>query len=94
MLHGDSSSKSDLKQNGNKLRPIDQPLARDAITPPAFAANADLLQNRLDDFGILRMNRNDSVPKIPSRLDGIDELTHKVGWIEFQAIAVVWYQSE
>src|SRR2546427_9273401 len=53
MFHGHTSSEARLQQDSNKLRPIDQPLSRDAITPPTLSVDSHFGQNRLDNLSIL-----------------------------------------
>jgi len=60
VFHRHAAVKSGLKQDGKELRPVDQPLAWDAISPPILPVNSDLLQDWLDDLRIFQVDGKDA----------------------------------
>src|SRR4029077_1920042 len=74
--------------------PIDQPLSGNAIAPPTLAMNADLLQHRLGDLGVLGVHGVNARLRLPGSGNRIDILTYKVGGVELKAQAGIRNQVE
>ena len=79
VFHRHSALESRLQEHCDELGPVNQPLAGNAITPPAFSVDADFRENRLDDFRVLRVHGENPIAEVPGRLDRINVLPNEVG---------------
>src|SRR5215472_10781686 len=94
VLHRDPTVEPDLQQHREELRPVHDALSGDAVTPPSMPGNAHLLQDRLDDLGILGMYGEDTVFEVPCHRDRVNVLPHEMRRVEFQPQPLARYEVE
>src|SRR5439155_2728784 len=88
-----SAAEPSLQQHGNKLRPIQQSVTRNAIAPPFLTVNTHLLQDRFDDLRVLGVASEDAIAEPPGRGDRVDILPDEVRGIVLQPQAVAGVQA-
>src|SRR5436309_350905 len=72
VFYRDAASELCFKQDSKECRPVNAPLAGDAVPPPVLAVDADLVKHGSDDLRILRVHCEDALAKIPRGPNGID----------------------
>ncbi len=92
VLDRETSVEAGLQEHSDELGPVEEPLPRNAIAPPALAVDSHLLEHRLDDLRVLGVTGQNAVAEMPRRGDGIDVLPDEVRGIEFEAQAVVGHE--